>query len=108
MGSATLPITLFFNLLNADALRFIHHCCFGTDAGFKLVDHITIIQTIFTHAIFIETTFLVPAGDAERLHQGFTRTVHHAPDDGDVHRGDDIFQTLLKRIHRANHVKFLT
>lgn len=66
MGSATLPITLFFNLLNADALRFIHHCCFGTDAGFKLVDHITIIQTIFTHAIFIETTFLVTAGDAER------------------------------------------
>ena len=55
MGSSLLPITLFFNLLNADALRFVHHRRFCANAGFKLVDHITIIQTIFTNAIFIET-----------------------------------------------------
>ncbi len=108
MGSTMLPITLFFNLLNADALRFVHHRRFCTNAGFELVDHVTIIQTIFTNAILIETTFLVTAGHAQRGHQRFTRTVHHAADDGNVHRGDDVFQALLQSIHGANHVKLLT
>jgi hypothetical protein len=97
MGSERLPITLFFNLLNADTLRFIHHRGFGTNAGFKLVDHVAIIQTIFTNTIFIETTFLVTAGHAQRDTSASPGPFTTQP--MDIHRGDNVFQTLLQGIH---------
>ena len=65
-GSVSLPNTLFcFNLLNVNPTGFIEHRGFGTDPRFQLVDHVVVVQAIFTHAVFIQAAFLVAAGDAE-------------------------------------------
>ncbi|MNW19846.1 hypothetical protein D3C71_2199990 [compost metagenome] len=66
MGSLTLPITLFFNLLNADSLGFVQHRRFCANAGFQLIDHVVVVQTVFADPIFIEAAFLVAAGHAKR------------------------------------------
>ena len=36
------------------------------------------------------------------------RTVHHTADDGDIHRGDDVFEPLFQGIDRADDVELLT
>lgn len=107
-GSVSLPNTLFcFNLLNVNPTGFIEHRGFGADPRFQLVDHVVVVQAIFTHAVFIQAAFLVAAGDAKGGDQRFARAVHHATDDRNIHRGDDIFQTLLQSIHRTDNVKLL-
>lgn len=108
-GSEALPITLlFFNLLNVNSTRFVQLTGFRTNACFQLVDHIVVVQTVFAHAIFIEAAFLVAAGDAECRNQRLTWAIHHAADNRNVHRSDDIFQALLQRVNRTDNIKFLT
>src|SRR5699024_1950366 len=70
--------------------------------------HIVVVQTVFAHAIFIEAAFLVAAGDAECRNQRLTWAIHHAADNRNVHRSDDIFQALLQRVNRTDNIKFLT
>ena len=108
-GSEALPITLlFFNLLNVNSTRFVQLTGFRTNARFQLIDHIVVVQTVFAHAIFIEAAFLVAASDAECRNQRLTRAIHHAADNRNVHRSDDIFQALLQRVNRTDNIKFLT
>ncbi len=108
-GSVSLPNTLFcFKLLNVNTTGFIEHRGFGTNTRFQLVDHVVVVQSIFTHAVFIKAAFLVAAGHAEGGDQRFARTIHHAADDRNIHRGDDIFQTLLQGVDRTDNVKLLT
>lgn len=99
---------LFFNLLNINASRLVHHRGFGTDARLKLVNHVMIVKTLAkAHAVFIETTFLITARHAEGGDQGLTRPVYHAADDRNIHRRDNIFQPLFKLIYRADNIELL-
>ncbi|MCJ8087112.1 hypothetical protein MU480_13760, partial [Staphylococcus aureus] len=57
-GSAPLPITfLFFNLQHVNPTRFIKLTCFRANTGFKLRDHIVVIESVLTHAAFLQAAF---------------------------------------------------
>ena len=108
-GSEVLPITLlFFNLLNVNSTRFVQLTGFRANARFQLVDHVIVVQTVFAHAVFIKAAFLVAARDAKCRNQCLARAIHHATNDRNVHRGNNIFQALLKCVNRTNDVKLLT
>lgn len=107
-GSEALPITLlFFDLLNVNSTRFVQLTGFRTNACFQLVDHIVVVQTVFAHAIFIEAAFLLPPVTPS-VETSASPAIHHAADNRNVHRSDDIFRALLQRVNRTDNIKLLT
>lgn len=71
-GSTPLPITLLFSLLHVDTTRFVQNTRFSADAGFKLRNHVVVIESVLTHAVFIQAAFLVTARHTQRRNQRFT------------------------------------
>src|SRR5471030_883209 len=99
---------LLFKMIDNDTITLIHDSRFGADLRFKLVDHFLIIKALsLAHAIFVKTALVMTTGYANGRNQRFTRPVDYTADNGDIHRGDQIFKALFQGIYRAYHIKLL-
>ncbi len=78
--------------------------CFRANTGFQAARSYRRYR-VCPYARRLHTGRFSCAAVTQRRYQRFARPVHYAADDRDVHRGIDIFQTLLQRVHRADNVE---